>query len=198
MKHDNFKVSSGSDFDVSSSDDSYLTRRLEPIHDLRDYMATTIILESITNDFNTPLGSYETSTRVADTCQFDENPDTSVNDTDREVGEINELIARKKKGKLAFPPPQSSAASISPYKKRPTGLRNLTNFADFFALPTRKVIKALAGDYDAEIRRLRQARRPFAARWNMGLAWGVALWYVLRSPVDRVLQYLIKSFKGGG
>lgn len=70
-------------------------------------------------------------------------------------------------------------------------LRGLVKFADLFSIGTRKAIKAMAGDYDVEVRRLRRERRPAMAKWNVFLAWGTALGIVLRSP----LSFLIKAAK---
>lgn len=82
-------------------------------------------------------------------------------------------------------------------KARTKPLYELFRFADLFGLPTRNAIKAMAADYSVEIRRIRRERRPWVARWNVGLAWCYAIWFILRSPADRLLQYLIKSFRGG-
>lgn len=71
-------------------------------------------------------------------------------------------------------------------------LNRLRKLADFLPLPTRKAINALVGDYDVEIRRLRKAHRPKAASWNSMLAWGCALWIVLKFPLTKVLEYIVK------
>lgn len=81
-------------------------------------------------------------------------------------------------------------------RRRSTPLRGLTRFADLFGLQTRKAIKSLAGDYAVEVRRLRRERRPWMARWSVVLAWGYALWYVFRSPVDWAVSYVLKSLRG--
>lgn len=82
-----------------------------------------------------------------------------------------------------------------PLPQRPT-LTGLTQFADWCPLDLRKRLKALAGDYDAEIIRLHGDARYPAARWNKFLAWTYALWYVLRSPLDRAAEILVKAFTG--
>lgn len=71
-------------------------------------------------------------------------------------------------------------------------LRSLVRIADLFGIGTRKAIKAMAGDYDVEIRRLRRERRSAAAKWNVMLAWGTALSILLRSP----FTFLLKAAKG--
>jgi hypothetical protein len=81
-------------------------------------------------------------------------------------------------------------------RTRSAPLRGLARFADLFGLQTRKAIQALAGDYAVEVRRLRRERRRWMARWNVVLAWGYAAWYVLRSPVDWVVSYVLKSLRG--
>jgi hypothetical protein len=75
-------------------------------------------------------------------------------------------------------------------------LYGLVRLADFFGLETRAAIKALAGDYDAEIRRLRSEGRVVAARWNEWLAWGCAIRYVFRGALEQLLRYFVKSLGG--
>jgi hypothetical protein len=75
-------------------------------------------------------------------------------------------------------------------------LDRLIRLSDFIGLITRKEIKALAGDYCAEIMRLRKGGRVLAARWNVCLAWYYTLGLIVRSPFARALQYLIKTFRG--
>lgn len=75
-------------------------------------------------------------------------------------------------------------------------LRGLIRLADWLGLETRRAIKALAGDYAAEIRRLRRERRHWAAKWNHCLAWGYAVWYVFRSPFDMLVRYLVRALRG--
>lgn len=77
-------------------------------------------------------------------------------------------------------------------------LMGISHFADWFGIPTRKAIKALAGDYEKEIARLWTEGRTRTARWNKALAWGYAFWYVARSPFDTIVRYVMKSFRGGG
>ena len=57
--------------------------------------------------------------------------------------------------------------------KKVPDLKSIEHFADCFGIPTRKAIKALAGDYAAEIKRLHDEGRTRAARWNRCLAWGM-------------------------
>ncbi|QJW85206.1 hypothetical protein HK414_22560 [Ramlibacter terrae] len=75
-------------------------------------------------------------------------------------------------------------------------LHGLVRFADLFGLDLRKNLKALAGDYDAEIRRLHAEKRYRMAAWNKLLAWAFAFWYVLRGPFDAVIMWAIKAWKG--
>ena len=75
-------------------------------------------------------------------------------------------------------------------------LKRISNFADFWGLGLRKRIKATAGDFDAEIRRLHKEKRFRMAKWNVILAWGYAIWYVLRGPYDLVKGALVKALKG--
>jgi hypothetical protein len=63
-------------------------------------------------------------------------------------------------------------------------LRRLIHIADALPIPTRKTVKAMAGDYDDEVRRLRAEGRVRMAQWNVCLAWGCALRIVCRSPFD--------------
>ena len=79
---------------------------------------------------------------------------------------------------------------------RAPSLAGIYNFADFFGLDLRKRIKALAGDFEVEIIRLQSERRFKTAKWNKALAWGYAVWYVLRGPFDWIVETFIKSKKG--
>lgn len=80
--------------------------------------------------------------------------------------------------------------------RRQPSLKGISNFADFFGLGLRKRIKAVAGDYEVEIKRLHKEKRYKTAKWNKALAWSYAIWYVLRGPVDWFAETLIKSWKG--
>lgn len=84
---------------------------------------------------------------------------------------------------------------LIPTRRRP-GLQRLTHLADFFGLGLRKRIKAMVGDFDAEIGRLHRQRRYKAAKWNQLLAWGYAGWYVIRGPVDWVRELLMHALTG--
>ncbi len=75
-------------------------------------------------------------------------------------------------------------------------LRGLVHVADVLPIPTRKAIKAMAGDYVDEVRRLHAEGRPGMAKWNVVLAWGCAAWYVLRSPFDWIVSLLLKNLRG--
>lgn len=81
-------------------------------------------------------------------------------------------------------------------KRRSPPLRQLVRLADFLPLTSRKQVKAMAGDYYAEIIRLRRERRYKAARWNEVLAWGYTAWYVLRGPIDQLISTVRKVVKG--
>ena len=80
--------------------------------------------------------------------------------------------------------------------KNPPPLIRISNFADFWGLNLRKRIKATAGDFDVEVRRLHKEKRFRMAKWNVILAWGYAIWYVLRGPYDLVKGALVKALKG--
>lgn len=92
-------------------------------------------------------------------------------------------------------PNVAAASAPKEGQSRPT-LGGLSAFADFFGLDLRRRLKAMAGDYDAEIARLHKEGRSFAARWNKWLAWYCAGWYVLRSPLDKAAAMLVKGFTG--
>ena len=77
-----------------------------------------------------------------------------------------------------------------------TPLGGLVRAADALPIPTRKAVKALAGDYMEEVRRLNDEGRPRMAKWNVYLAWGYAAWYVARSPFDWIVSLLIKNLRG--
>lgn len=81
-------------------------------------------------------------------------------------------------------------------RRRKPNLKNLTRFADFFGLGLRKRLKAMAGDFDAEISRLHKQHRYVAAKWNKCLAWSYAIWYVLRGPLDWARAALVKALTG--
>ncbi len=83
-------------------------------------------------------------------------------------------------------------------RKATPNLKGLVRFADFFGLPTRKAIKALAGDFSAEVLRLKRARRPYMARWNVCLAWLYTFWIILKAPGEMLVRYLVKTFSGIG
>jgi hypothetical protein len=88
---------------------------------------------------------------------------------------------------------QSFQSALRP--KRPK-LGALNRMADYLGLELRKRIKALAGDYDAEIQRLYSEGRYRAAQWNKWLAWGYAGFYVLRAPIDWLSSFVIAKFTG--
>lgn len=81
-------------------------------------------------------------------------------------------------------------------RKRPS-LKGLQNFADYLPLEMRKTVKAMVGDFDAEIMRLHKQHRYGAARWNKGLAWSYAVWYMARGPLDWVISKFVKAHTGG-
>ena len=47
-----------------------------------------------------------------------------------------------------------------------------------------------------EVKRLHKEKRYRMAKWNVFLAWGYAIWYVLRGPWDFVRDVLVKAMKG--
>jgi hypothetical protein len=75
-------------------------------------------------------------------------------------------------------------------------LHGLVHVADALPIPTRKAIKALAGDYMHEVQRLQDEGRSRMAKWNVFLAWCCAAWYVLRSPFDWIVSLLLKNLRG--
>jgi hypothetical protein len=88
----------------------------------------------------------------------------------------------------------AETASGRAYPRRESSLGTLARFAELFPASTAKAIRALAGDYDDRIRGLRRDHRNWAARWSVGLAWGCAMWYVLRWPFDAAYDRVMKSF----
>lgn len=86
--------------------------------------------------------------------------------------------------------------SVPTKKRQPPSLKGLVQFADWWGLDLRKRIKALAGDYDAEVRRLCRADRYPTARWNKVLAWIFAFWYIGRGPLDWIRALLLLAVKG--
>ncbi|MDP2034178.1 MAG: hypothetical protein Q8K29_12270 [Polaromonas sp.] len=75
-------------------------------------------------------------------------------------------------------------------------LDSLNSIAEWLPLGMRKKIKAMAADYADEIRCIHARGEYRKAQWNKRLAWGYAIWYVVRGPVDAVKDWLIASFKG--
>lgn len=82
------------------------------------------------------------------------------------------------------------------YRLHPPSLKRISDFADFWGLDLRKRIKATAGDFGVEVNRLHKEKRYRMAKWNVVLAWGYAIWYVLRGPYDLVKGALGKALKG--
>ena len=80
--------------------------------------------------------------------------------------------------------------------KKPS-LRGIVRFADALPLGLRKRVKAMAGDYDAEIALLHKQRRYRMAKWNARLAWLTAAWMVLRAPLDALKSWVMKATIGG-
>jgi hypothetical protein len=78
----------------------------------------------------------------------------------------------------------------------PPSLNRVSNFADFWGLGLRKRIKAIAGEFDVEVKRLHKEKRFRMAKWNVVLAWGYSIWYVLRGPYDLMKGALVKAMKG--
>lgn len=81
-------------------------------------------------------------------------------------------------------------------RRRPPSLKRLANFADFWGFGLRKRIKAVAGEFDVELKRLHKEKRYGTAKWNVVLAWGYAIWYVLRGPYDMLKGALVKALRG--
>jgi hypothetical protein len=110
-----------------------------------------------------------------------------------EVGQIERNLTE-----LQIKIVKSTGGPLEPRSEPEPTLQGLFRFADWFGLNTRKAIKALAGDYEVEIRRLRQEGRPGVAQWNSVLAWGYALVLVLKSPVSWVVSRALNAFRGSG
>lgn len=91
---------------------------------------------------------------------------------------------------------QPTTIPLSPIAKPLPRLRKLVLWADLMPLDLRKRLKAMAGDYSAEIARLQLEGRHKTANWNTVLAYGYAGWYVLRGPLDGVVGLLMKNLKG--
>lgn len=72
----------------------------------------------------------------------------------------------------------------------------LVSTAEWLPLDMRNKIKAMAADYDHEIREFHQRGEYKKARWNKTLAWSYACWYVLRGPVDAARDWISASLKG--
>ena len=85
-----------------------------------------------------------------------------------------------------------AAETAAPTKPDLTGLKH---FSDWFSLGLRQRICAMAGDYEKEIDRIFSEGRFKTARWNKALAWGYAILYVLRGPVDFLVWVWLKLRK---
>jgi hypothetical protein len=121
---------------------------------------------------------------------------------DREFPERVEESAHYS-GSIEFHDPQNPHRSFKLLAKgmriiihSPPTFGELMRLADWFGLALRKRLKAMLGDYDSEVRRLRGEGRPHAARWNAWLAHGCFWWYVLRGPADWLVEYLAGSVRG--
>lgn len=117
------------------------------------------------------------------------SPGTLSKQSPRSVLQTAELMARVKIVEVAPAKPAARRRSGPP-------LRLLIRAADFVGLKARKQIKAMAGDMDVEIRRLRRQRRPFAVRWNIAQAWFYAGQIVLRGPLESVVKLVQRQFLG--
>lgn len=93
-------------------------------------------------------------------------------------------------------PSDVRALRVTEKQNRVPSLKSVAAFADLWGLELRKRIKSMAGDYDIEIRRIHKEKRYRMAKWNKVLAWGYAIWYVLRGPYDLVRGALVKAMKG--
>ena len=71
---------------------------------------------------------------------------------------------------------------------KPPSISRLSRLADITPLRLRKKIKALAGDYQAEIDSLSLQGRFRMAKWNKCLAYLNCIALVLRSPVDAGIE----------
>lgn len=86
--------------------------------------------------------------------------------------------------------------NTSKSRRADEALTRLIRLADLCPLTLRKELKAMAGDYDAERRRLHAEGRPWAAKWNVALAWIIAARLTLTAPASWILNILVKAVKG--
>ena len=63
----------------------------------------------------------------------------------------------------------------APNNRKTSPVRGIVRMADILGLGLRREIKAMAAEFEVEIKRLRRERRPAMARWNIILAWATAV-----------------------
>ena len=63
----------------------------------------------------------------------------------------------------------------APRNRKASPVRGIVRLADIFGLGLRREIKAMAAEFEVEIKRLHRERRPAMARWNIILAWTTAV-----------------------
>lgn len=116
-------------------------------------------------------------------------PGTLVKQSPRSVLHTAELMTRVKIVDV-------TPTKLTTKRRSRPPLRLLIRAADFVGLKARKQIKAMAGDMDFEIRRLRRQRRPFAVRWNIAQAWFYAAQIVLRGPLESLVRLIRRQLFG--
>ncbi len=118
--------------------------------------------------------------------------DTFVSNLPSELSELEDRIKRR----LYL----SHLRDLDEARKVPERPRldGLTSFADICPRGLRGRLKAMAGDYDADIRAFHEQGKYKTARWNRMLAWATAAKMVLFGPFDALTQWAIKALRGGG
>jgi hypothetical protein len=108
--------------------------------------------------------------------------------------DAQELTSSSEDTALDIQPVSVPVLAVQSEPVRPQ-LNGLVAFADYFGLGMRARIKALAGDFDAEIARLHRDRRYKTAKWNQFLAWWFTAGYLLRGPFDWAWEYFVEAFR---
>jgi hypothetical protein len=88
--------------------------------------------------------------------------------------------------------------SIANSRSKRSPMRGIQRFADFLGLRARKAVKALAADYEVEIKRLKREDRHWAVRWNIALAWAAAISTAVGVSAMRTLSVVLGWFVGKG
>ena len=78
----------------------------------------------------------------------------------------------------------------SPSTRKSSPVRGIVRLADIFGLGLRREIKAMAAEFEVEIKRLRRERRPAMARWNIILAWATAIQLCLLAVPEKLRGWI--------